>query len=438
MTTRMILSLGASALILGGTVVGCTLGYGGIASASTRSADAAAKSEARTAGKALARRDAAAAVKAAEAAVALMPRDAGYRALLGQGYLAAGRFASARSALDEAMTLAPADGRVALNLALAQIACGDWADARATLTVHAAQIGATDRGLALALAGDPNGGVALLTVAARSPGATVKTRQNLALALALAGQWQGARVVASADMDPAAVDQRMQQWAAFAQPHAAADQVAALLGVTAAADTGRPVALALATDAPVQVAAQMAAVSPVAATVTAPEPAAAPKAMAPALAAVVFGPRHDVVQPLPVAPVRSAALIRAASGPIKVAVAKDAPVASSPSAGSYYVQLGAFASAGVAKDAWGRATRRLPGLAAHGPSGMRFASKAGAVYRLSVGGFARGEADRMCRSYRAHGGVCFVRSGAGDTVAQWVRKGNVAVAAKAAGKTPRA
>ena len=54
---------------------------------------------------------------------------------------------------------------------------------------------------------------------------------------------------------------------------------------------------------------------------------------------------------------------------------------------------------------------------------MSFRTDKGSFYRLSVGGFARGDADAMCRRYRATGGVCFVRAGAGDQVAQWLRPG---------------
>ncbi|NDS27982.1 tetratricopeptide repeat protein, partial [Escherichia coli] len=54
------------------------------------------------------------------------PQNAEYRALLGQAYLLAGRFASANQALGDALTLNPGDGRVALNLVLAKIAGGDW------------------------------------------------------------------------------------------------------------------------------------------------------------------------------------------------------------------------------------------------------------------------------------------------------------------------
>ncbi|MFX6040683.1 hypothetical protein ABTE96_22175, partial [Acinetobacter baumannii] len=81
----------------------------------------------------------------------------------------------------------PDDGRAALSLALAQIATGNWEGARATITAHANHIAPADRGLAIALAGDPAGAVDILTAAARAPEADAKTRQNLALALALAG-----------------------------------------------------------------------------------------------------------------------------------------------------------------------------------------------------------------------------------------------------------
>ena len=84
-------------------------------------------------------------------------------------------------------------GKAALNLALAQIAQGQWDVARTTLAEHAEAIPARDRGLALALAGDPNGGVALLIAAARTPDADARTRQNLALALALSGRAAVAR-----------------------------------------------------------------------------------------------------------------------------------------------------------------------------------------------------------------------------------------------------
>src|SRR5690606_15546062 len=112
-----------------------------------------------------------------------------YRELLGQAYLLAGRFASARQAFTDVLTLDPSNGRAALNLALTEIAGGDWSGARDTLAVHANTIPASDLGLAFALAGDPVKAVEILAPAAREANAGAKTRQNLALALALAGRW---------------------------------------------------------------------------------------------------------------------------------------------------------------------------------------------------------------------------------------------------------
>ncbi|RZM03584.1 MAG: tetratricopeptide repeat protein, partial [Sphingomonas sp.] len=204
MKIRLVLTLGLSALVFGGTMVGCTAGGGnGIASASDRNADLVAKAaadNARKAEKALARRDAGAAIRFAEAAVELSPRSAGYRMLLGQSYLQGGRFASAQQVFGDVLTLSPGNAKAALNLALAKVATGDWAGARRTLDANATVIPAADRGLAMALAGDPKGAVVLLTQVARTPEADAKVRQNLALSFALAGQWNMARVVAATDM----------------------------------------------------------------------------------------------------------------------------------------------------------------------------------------------------------------------------------------------
>ena len=403
------------------------LAYGGImlVSAADAPRDAVsvdAKTAAREAGKAaraLDKRNAADAVAAAEAAVALQPRVADYRMLLGQGYLQAGRFASAGQAFADTLALG-GGGKAALNLALAQIATGDWQAARATLDRYQGNIPAGDRGLAMALAGDTAGAVAVLTDAARSGAATPKIRQNLALAYALAGQWQVARVVAATDMSPADVDARIEQWAAFAQPQGASDQVASLLGVRAAADSGVPARLALApATRDVAVAA-----APVAA------PPVAMASAVPVRVGVVFGPRREVVQALPVQ------LIAREAGPVKVAVRAGAAGGravgarfAAPATGNWYVQLGAYDSAGVAKDAWGRAQRRFAGWGGRTPNGVAFKAGTASFYRLSVGGFSRAGADAACRQYRARGGDCFVRAGAGDQIAAWV-KGGVQVASR--------
>jgi Flp pilus assembly protein TadD len=419
MNRRLAMSFTLSALLLGGTMVGCTHDTR-IASASARDADKAesqAADLAAKAGKALADKKGDKAVDYAEAAVTLQPRDASYRVLLGQSYLEAGRFASAHQAFVDTLALDPDNARAALNLALAQTAEGNWAGARQTLADHAAIIPASDRGLALALAGDPKGAVAILLPAARTPGADSKTRQNLALAFALAGDWRDARVIVSMDLSPADVDKRLGQWAQLAQPRRASDQVAALLGVTPSQDPGQPIALAL--NAPATPIA-FAEASPIPLPAPAVEPAAplaapAPAAAAPRVASIVFGPRHEVVQPLPVE-----------THSVRTPVIEQAAIKSAPhplSSGSYYVQLGAYENAAVARDGWARAKRRLPMLADQTPQGMHFSQDGSDYYRLSVGGFAKADARRLCSHYRARGGKCFIRIDAGDALAQWVKKG---------------
>lgn len=426
MNTRTLCSLGLSALMLAGTLGGCTAAKGDVAANAPAARGDAARLAAK-AGKALDRGDAVGAVALAESAVAASPQNAAYRALLGQAYLRSGRFVSARQALSESLQGNPDNGQAALNLALAETATGDWGAARRTLDGYAQVIPAGDLGLAMALSGNPQGAVTILTQAARSPGTTVKTRQNLALALALAGQWQAAKMVAAADISPADVDKRLVEWAAFAQPTSAADQVASLLGVQPVEDAGQPAALALNPVAP--------AADPVA--VAAVEPIPSPPVE---LAAATPDP-VPVIEPGFVkaaadqGPARAVRVIRAPSGAMRVALAKPAVAAKAlakwtPAAGDWYVQLGAYENAGVARDAWGRATKRFAAFADQSPRGMTFASRGGSVYRLSVGGFTREAAAGACRTYRAKGGACFIRKEAGDRTAAWVRRGGVQVATR--------
>lgn len=417
------LTLGLSVLMFGGAIATAT-----IAAASARAESQAEKrgaSEARAARGALAGGKAELAIRHAEAAVGFQPRVAAYRMTLGQSYLKAGRFSSARDAFADALTLDDGNGTAALDAALMQIATGDWAGARRTLDAHAAIVPVGDRGLALALAGDPATAVDLLGSAARAPDADAKTRQNFALSLALAGRWREAQTVVAMDVAPADVPKRMLEWSTFSRPSAASDQVATLLGVTPVADPGLPVALALggaasragapalaAADAPIDkyMPGQAAAVAPVQVAAAAP--------VGPVVAGIVFGPRSAVVQALPVPVDHHAPVRREASAPIRAATA-TAPRA--VASGNFYVQVGAYRNAGVARDAWGRVSRRYAAFAGHAPHGMSIVSGGASFYRLSVGGFARVDAVAMCRRYRIAGGTCFVRAGAGDQVAMWAR-----------------
>jgi Flp pilus assembly protein TadD len=371
------------------------------------------------------------AVRFAEAAVANSPADAGYRMILGNSYLRAGRFDSARATYGDVLSLQPSNGKAALNLALAQTALGQWDAARQMLDAHASVIAPADRGLAIALAGDPNTAIEVLTAATRSPEADAKTRQNLALAMALGGRWQEARTLIGVDMAPAEADARMVEWATFAHPASSSAQVASLLGITPVEDPGQPVAIALnAAVAPTRLASAVDPVDqfmpgrPDAVADTAPQPAVGDVAVAQASVPVpqAVAPREAAAEP-----VRLANLIKGpgsykirsseGGGKGRVAVSVKAPAA-----GRWYVQLGAYENAAVARDGWARVSRRYAGFAGLTPAGMPASVKGANYYRLSVGGFARGEAERMCRGYRVTGGRCFVRQQAGDQVAAWVKR----------------
>lgn len=359
------------------------------------------------------------AIGRAEQAVLLVSDDASYRALLGRTYLGAGRFASAAQAFEDALKLDGQDARSALNLALAKIALGDWQSARRLIEQHGAQFQPADRGLAIALAGDPMGAIAVLGAAAREQSATAKVRQNLALSLALAGKWQEAHTIAAIDLSPAEAQQRIMQWAQFARPAKASDQVASLLGVTAVEDGGMPVQLALrdrseavaVAAAPTPIEAYAPAISPEAAAAAA-IPVVATAAV-PRTAGIVFAERREIVQSIPASAIQP---VRMAARPTAVG-----STARTPARGNYFVQLGAFENAGVARDAWGRISRRVPALTSQTPRGMAATVGSANYYRLSVGGYTRSDAVNLCSSVRAKGGRCFVRSAVGEQVAGWAR-----------------
>jgi len=354
-----------------------------------------------------------AAVALAERAVLLAPGDAANRALLGRSYLRTGRFASARAALAEALELNPRDNRAALDLALAQAAGGDGEGARATLDAHAAGLSPTDLGLALALSGAPEAGARLLLEAARQPGADARTRQNLALALALGGDWHMARVIAAADVSPDKLDRRIADWALVAHPGDPTSRVARFLGVAPVIDPGRPAVLALRPESPVLPAPSAPAAVAVAAVPPALSPAGA--AAVPVASVIRFAARQEVVQALPRRGDRS-----------------DVPLPR-PGHGRWYVQIGAYGSEGVARNGWLHARRRMPAFAAFAPTGTPVRRGGRTLFRLAVGGFdQRRVATDTCERYREAGGRCFVRTYAGDQLADWLRGdvGDVQVAAR--------
>lgn len=314
---RVLTRIAASSLIIAAAMVGAGnvgLAPSANASGTTEQARDAMKSADR-AEKALAKKDYAAAIGFAEEAVAASPRDAGYRTLLGRAYLAGGRLLSAGTTFRDALDLDPANGRAALNLALIETALGTKEDARETLMTNAASIPVSDRGLALALAGDTTAAVSLLEGVVRAGQADAKTRQNLALSYALAGRWSDAKVMASYDLPEDQVTARIMEWSQFARPSSASDQVASLLGINPVADTGQPTRLALgAVDAqPVALAQAQAVPVPVPTVAAAAEPALAPVVVAQAEPA-------QVPVPAPVVPV-----VEQRSSPLIVASAEPAP-----------------------------------------------------------------------------------------------------------------
>lgn len=385
--------------------------------------------------------DHAAAVDLAERAVANTSNDAGFRALLGNAYFAAGRFASAEAAYRDSLTLLPTQSQVALKLVLVTIAQGKNGQAMDVLAQVRPMLDPADFGLAMALAGDAHGAIAQLDQAARQIGADSRVRQNLALAHALAGDWMMAREVASQDVPADQLDARIQQWMAFAKPARPSDQIASMVGVTpAAVDPGQPVRLALNAQQDAPRYAEQGAV-PAADVLSASAPAAADN----------YQPSPEPVQvaeaaPVEAAPVEQVAIVPA---PAPVAVAAALPVyvpavevaAADPvvddvrpiakvkptfraaalpvgpvAAGRSVVQLGAFSTKANLNAAWARYVAKYPSLRGQTPATAKLAVNGRTVYRLSVSGFVSGSSARsFCSSLKGNGGNCFVRNSAGDT-----------------------
>lgn len=186
-----------------------------------------------------------AAITHAEAAVLAEPQNVTHRVMLGAAYLEAGRFMSAETSFAEAMELGSRDPKVIVSRALAQTAIGRGDEALQLLKQHQDQIDPADLGLAYALSGEPGRGVLVLTDALRAGMDSAKIRQNLAYSYAMNGDWRDARLMAAQDVPADQLGDRMTEWAQHTLDGAHTLRVAALLGVAASADSGRPAALAL-------------------------------------------------------------------------------------------------------------------------------------------------------------------------------------------------
>lgn len=409
---------------LTGAVAGALLA--GTASADSLSkADAKADRAVAEAQAALAKGQAGKAIGPAEAAVTARPQDPALRALLGNAYLRTGRFESAAATLDEARQLGDAGLRTALGLALAQIGAGRPRDAVALLDASREVIGADDLGLAYALAGEPDRGIAILTDAVRASEPTPKLRQNLAYALALGGHWREARVMMMQDVPLDKIDDRISNWASTSQPEQFRVRVASMVGAPVVADSGRPEALALA--APAQSAAQVAVAEapapaselPAIADNDVPQSMAfvpfAPAPAAPAPAAQTFAAAftapasvsQPMVQTFPVAtpaPVRSTMRVAVKASMFKAPVSQAAPRATG---GTHLVQLGSFSSEANARRAWGLFTRRDASLRNYRLTITPVVVRGKNFWRVAAAGFNASSAGSMCSSVKSRGGACF-------------------------------
>jgi Flp pilus assembly protein TadD len=388
---------------------------------------------------ALAKGKAQSAIAHAEAAVQAEPRNAAYRAMLGSAYLDAGRFASAETTLDDAMKLGDNSTRTALSLALALDGQGKFDQAVALLSDWETEIAPADLGLAYALSGRADRGVAIMSNAIRGGDNTPKMRQNLAFAYALAGRWKEARLMAAQDVPANQVGDRMQEWAQMAQPQAWQTRIASMIGAPAGVrDVGQPVELALANNPSVeQLATEASADAAPKAELAANDAPQAPAANAELPAAAEAAPQVAVAS-YPAPPTaepsdfKSAFASYAPSGGSIAQVTQDAlrfvsqPVvqtaavrqgaapraaaaaASKQSDGTHLVQLGSFASEQGARRAWGIYTRRYPDLRDHRMVITQAVVRGKHYWRVSAGGYGLASSQAMCGRVKSSGGDgCF-------------------------------
>ncbi|MEO6248525.1 MAG: tetratricopeptide repeat protein [Sphingomicrobium sp.] len=439
MTSTLRFGTAISAALLATALGGCAVHAPRYASAAPAKVDDANVGLATRAQAALMAGNAAEAISFAERAVDVNPSEAGFRTLLGNSYFAGGRFASAEAAYRDSLTIQSNQPQVVLKLALVSIAQGKNGQALSFLDAARPVLDPSDYGLAMALAGRPQDAAEVLRRAAEQVGADSRVRQNLALALALSGDWTGARSVAAQDISPDQLDARIQSWMAMAHPSRASDQVASLTGIApAASDPGQPLRLAL-KDAATRLAAVTPTVEP------APVEMAAPMAQAPAPVAIAAAaPAATPVHAAPVPPALQIAEVL--SPPLYVASLTPKPAASAPrpslspraaaltdvravyrramlSTGQQrsraVVQLGAYATRGAVTAGWRHSSGKFAALRGYTPVAARYDGERGTVFRLSVQGFSTArQAIDLCGSLKRAGAACFVRNFAGDAPVQ--------------------
>lgn len=414
---------------------GCTMG-------STRADLAANRAEA-----ALAKGKTDKAVAAAEQAVLGDPRNAAYRAMLGNAYLGSGRFQSAATSLNDAMSLGDTSTRTALSLALAYIGAGESQKGVAVLDDWRDNIAPGDLGLAYALAGQPERGIRVLEASLRGGENTPKIRQNLAYAYALASRWREARLMAEQDVPADQVGDRIAEWAEAVDPRSFQYRVASLLNVPSiAADPGQPANLALENfPAAEQLASEAAALHRVAEAGSQnggtgdfakafgsdeelPAIAEASRDNEPELALARYqAPSTSQPQnfeaafasPAPQGATPTAVIADTVRFVSEPAVQKmparfgGAPkpkptsrIGAMPVGGGHLVQLGSFYSEQGARRAWGIYAKRHPGLGGHEMKITKAVVSGKTYWRVAATGFAPADARAMCATVRKAGSGC--------------------------------
>lgn len=399
------------------------------------------------------------AIQLAEAVVAASPREPSYRALLAHAYLKAGRFQSAAMTFDDAMELGDNSGKTALGLALSYAAEGRNRDAVAILDDWRDAIPVTDLGLALALAGEPTRGSAVLSDALRNGENTPKLRQNLAYSYALDGRWREARIMMSQDVPADQIDARISDWAAKTRPEDHHLRVAGLLNTPVRSDPGQPSRLALNSNpvneqlaaqsaaiegapqmaaaaapaaelppiAPDRVATNLASYTPVTGTAegSAPNPnrfnaAFAERAPVAAVPPAADGSRmtfisQPVVQQIPNREVRAPRTVAVA--PAREGAHRGSYAVSMPTkvAGTRLIQLGSFFTQQGARRAWGIYAAKNPELRAYRMTISKAQVRGKAHYRVAAAGISGSQgAKGLCGTVKARGMACFayaVRTG---------------------------
>ncbi len=454
MKRDMILKLAASTMVISATLTGCgPFGGGSVASSSSKPATVKDGAKyAKKAEKALSKGQVENAIIYAERSVAGVGNDPETRALLGQSYMAAGRFYSAERSFLDAMELGKNDARTILSLSLSQLAQGKANKAKQLVEANRQFIPTADYGLALALTGDSKAAINVLENAIRSNSVSGRTRQNLGLAYALDGRWKEAKLMAMQDMSPATVDNRIMQWAQMARPGAYEVRVASLLNVKPIAnDPGQPVGLAL------NAAPSMPAVASPAEDYSrevasfdrdTPLPAVGPAPVAEsevdfmakennvkvtkvAIPASKPAAKASAAKPAPEAP-KKTFIVEASDVPapaVKAAPAKTAavqaisavkpvmqkiaftPRARSITSDKHLVQLGVFSSPENVKRAWGILSAQNTDLASFQYASSAIERNGKTLYRLAAMGFGNEvSAKDMCAGIKAKGGSCIVRN----------------------------